>query len=85
MPPGTLVALDRVRPARRRHRCSFYFHLRARALSPAITEARLQALQARIRPHFLFNSINAVLSLVRSDPRARRDRAARTWPTCSAC
>jgi two-component system sensor histidine kinase AlgZ len=45
-----------------------YFHLRARALSPAITEARLQALQARIRPHFLFNSINAVLSLVRSEP-----------------
>lgn len=47
----------------------FYFHLRARALSPAITEARLQALQARIRPHFLFNSINAVLSLVRKEPR----------------
>ncbi|WP_026177294.1 sensor histidine kinase [Thiobacillus denitrificans] len=45
-----------------------YFNLRARALSPAITEARLQALQARIRPHFLFNSLNAVLSLVRSDP-----------------
>ena len=46
-----------------------YFTLRARALSPAITEARLQALQARIRPHFLFNSITAVLSLMRSDPR----------------
>ena len=46
-----------------------YFNLRDRALSPAITEARLQALQARIRPHFLFNSLNAVLSLVRSDPR----------------
>ncbi len=46
-----------------------YFNLRTRALSPAITEARLQALQARIRPHFLFNSLNAVLSLVRSDPR----------------
>ena len=46
-----------------------YFELRARALSPAITEARLQALQARIRPHFLFNSINGVLSLVRKDPR----------------
>jgi two-component system sensor histidine kinase AlgZ len=45
-----------------------YFHLRARALSPAITEARLQALQARIRPHFLFNSITAVLSLVRNEP-----------------
>ncbi len=47
----------------------FYFHLRARALSPAIIEARLQALQARIRPHFLFNSINAVLSLVQREPR----------------
>jgi two-component system sensor histidine kinase AlgZ len=46
-----------------------YFHLRSRALSPALTEARLQALQARIRPHFLFNSINAVLSLIRQDPR----------------
>lgn len=46
-----------------------YFHLRSKALSPAVTEARLQALQARIRPHFLFNSLNAVLSLVRTDPR----------------
>ena len=46
-----------------------YFRLRAKALSPAIAESRLQALQARIRPHFLFNSLNAVLSLVRSDPK----------------
>jgi two-component system, LytTR family, sensor histidine kinase AlgZ len=46
-----------------------YFDLRGRALSPALAEARLQALQARIRPHFLFNSINAVLSLIRSDPK----------------
>ncbi len=46
-----------------------YFDLRGRALSPALTEARLQALQARIRPHFLFNSINAVLSLMRQEPR----------------
>ena len=47
----------------------FYFDLRGRALSPALSEARLQALQARIRPHFLYNSINAVLSLMRQDPR----------------
>src|SRR5512135_1672540 len=46
-----------------------YFDLRSRALSPALSEARLQALQARIRPHFLFNSLNAVLSLIRSDPQ----------------
>jgi two-component system, LytTR family, sensor histidine kinase AlgZ len=46
-----------------------YFQLRERALSPALSEARLQALQARIRPHFLFNSMNAVLSLIRQDPK----------------
>ena len=47
----------------------FYFDLRSRALAPAVAEARIQALQARIRPHFLYNSINAVISMVRSDPR----------------
>nr|WP_291992622.1 histidine kinase [Candidatus Accumulibacter sp. ACC003] len=46
-----------------------YFSWRASALSPALVEARLQALTARIRPHFLFNSLNAVLSLIRADPR----------------
>ena len=46
-----------------------YFELRARAFSPALSEARLQALTARIRPHFLFNSLNAVLALIRSEPR----------------
>ena len=47
----------------------YYFNLQHRAYSPAVAEARLQALQARIRPHFLFNSINAVLSLIRSQPK----------------
>jgi len=51
-----------------------YLSLHLRAHSPALAEARLQALQARIRPHFLFNSLNAVLALIRSDPR----RAERT-------
>lgn len=46
-----------------------YFQLRGRGLSPAAVEARLIALNARIRPHFLFNSINAVLSLIRQEPR----------------
>lgn len=51
-----------------------YFDLRARAQAPALAEARLLALTARIRPHFLFNSINAVLGVLRSDPR-RAERA----------
>lgn len=51
-----------------------YFDLSARALSPALSEARLQALQARIRPHFLYNSLNAALSLIRTEPK-RAERA----------
>jgi two-component system, LytTR family, sensor histidine kinase AlgZ len=46
-----------------------YFRLHTKAFSPALAEARLQALQARIRPHFLFNSLNAVLALIRRDPK----------------
>jgi len=50
-----------------------YLRLLAKAYSPALAEARLQALQARIRPHFLFNSLNAVLAIIRRDPqRAER-------------
>jgi two-component system sensor histidine kinase AlgZ len=50
-----------------------YLELRARAFSPALAEARFQALQSRIRPHFFFNSLNAVLAVVRQDP-ARAER-----------
>jgi two-component system sensor histidine kinase AlgZ len=32
-------------------------------------EARISALQALIRPHFLFNSMNTIASLTRSDPK----------------
>lgn len=46
-----------------------YLRLRQLSLQPSQAEGRLQALQARIRPHFLFNSLNTVLGLMRSDPR----------------
>ena len=42
--------------------------LRARGRTPAATTARLTELQARIRPHFLFNSLNSAIALVREDP-----------------
>ncbi len=45
-----------------------YFRLRARVLSRAIEDAQLQVLRARIRPHFLYNTINAVLGILRSNP-----------------
>jgi two-component system sensor histidine kinase AlgZ len=34
----------------------------------AQAEARVQALQARIRPHFLFNSLNTIASLIPDNP-----------------
>jgi two-component system sensor histidine kinase AlgZ len=34
----------------------------------AEAQARVEALQARIRPHFLFNSMNTIAALTRSDP-----------------
>jgi two-component system sensor histidine kinase AlgZ len=46
-----------------------YFRLRAKMLTRALHEARLQVLRARIRPHFLFNTINAVLGIVRAQPK----------------
>ncbi len=42
--------------------------LRDKGRMPAETSARLAELQARIRPHFLFNSLNSAIALVREDP-----------------
>ncbi len=39
----------------------------------AESRSRVQLLQARIRPHFLFNSLNTVASLTRSDPAAAEE------------
>lgn len=46
----------------------FYVRQQWRRQACAEGEARLQALQARIRPHFLFNSMNTIASLTRSNP-----------------
>lgn len=47
----------------------FYaLRLRARSQLPAVTTARLAELQSRIRPHFLFNTLNTAIALVRVDP-----------------
>ena len=51
-----------------------YFDYRSWRFTPALAEARLMALTARIRPHFFFNSLNGVLGVIRSDPR-RAERA----------
>lgn len=42
--------------------------LRARGRVPAATTAQLAMLQASIRPHFLFNTLNSAIALVREEP-----------------
>ncbi len=50
---------------------------RAERADVAALEARLEALQARTNPHFLFNSLNTVMELVASDPELAEQTLAR--------
>ena len=45
-----------------------WLELRTRATVPAATEAGLLELQSRVQPHFLFNTLNTAIALVRVDP-----------------
>jgi len=46
----------------------FYIQYRWKIDTEAFANAKLQALQARIHPHFLFNSMNTIASLIRLHP-----------------
>ncbi len=48
----------------------FYVLAQWQARMAAVAHAQVAALQARIRPHFLFNSMNTVAALIRVDPAA---------------
>lgn len=48
----------------------FYVAAQWRLRLAAVTRAQVEALQARIRPHFLFNSMNTVAALIPLDPAA---------------
>jgi sensor histidine kinase YesM len=43
---------------------------RAGRMEAQLADARLAALQAQMNPHFLFNALNTVAALTRTDPRA---------------
>lgn len=46
----------------------FYVQQRLREQERSELQSRIQALQSRIRPHFLFNSMNIIASLISVDP-----------------
>lgn len=47
----------------------FYVRTRWKQQIRAQAQAQVEALQARIRPHFLFNSMNTIASLIRRQPK----------------
>lgn len=51
----------------------FYVQQQLRQREQAELQSRIQALQSRIRPHFLFNSMNIIASLIATDPDAAED------------
>ncbi len=51
----------------------FYLQHQWRQQKQAELRARLEALQARIRPHFLFNSMNTIASLIATNPETAEE------------
>ncbi len=47
--------------------------LRAAELHSQLAEAQLSALKAQLQPHFLFNTLNAIMSLVRQEKGAQAE------------
>ncbi|GLQ98781.1 sensor histidine kinase [Dyella mobilis] len=67
---AVLWLLDRYREAQQRE-------LRAVQLESALSEARLDALRLQLNPHFLFNTLNAVSSIMYDQPRVADEMLAR--------
>jgi two-component system, LytTR family, sensor kinase len=55
------------------HALAYYGEARRRDVAQAqlaqrLAEARLESLEARLQPHFLFNALNAIAALIKKDP-----------------
>jgi LytS/YehU family sensor histidine kinase len=62
---GVGIAYDLEKESRERE-------LRTSQLETRLAEARLETLKAQLRPHFLFNTLNAISAFVEKDPKVAR-------------
>ncbi|HSR49623.1 MAG TPA: histidine kinase [Acidobacteriota bacterium] len=74
---GAVLGWDYQRRYRRQERRSAALQTRNAELKASLTEAELRALRMQLQPHFLFNSLHAVSSLVQRDAAAARRMIAR--------
>lgn len=70
---GAYHAVDYYRKYRERERFAAQLELRASALQNQLTQATLTALQMQLHPHFLFNTLNAIVVLVRKQETQAAD------------
>jgi LytS/YehU family sensor histidine kinase len=59
--------------------------LRASQLETQVAHARLGALKAQLQPHFLFNTLNAIVVLVRQQKGQQAERDAGAFQRSAAC
>ena len=71
------IARDIFARYRARHDDTVRLTAEAARLQAQLAEARLEVLSAQLNPHFLFNTLHAVSSLVERDPRGVRRMIAR--------
>ena len=71
---GAMTLIRQSRHRRLQEKTTAALTLRASRLETQVTQARLQALEMQLNPHFLFNALNSVASLVQ---RRRNDDAYR--------